>query len=217
MSAPARWALTWAAMALLAACGPRLGEPLPPAGYDQPRLEANGALTGVTGVDSRHWALLDENLRRGVYWHSFLSDLVVKCPAIYPEHAAWMGELGLLVRRGTGMAVDRAVAMEALRLQTVGAGADRAAVGLEALGKADVDVPGIMARWLQPAVAGEIDADRAMLAACNLLFEREELRGLMRKAADPLSRYFARMAEDHPAIVAEFHDLEAITRRLDKI
>lgn len=217
MSGAGRAALAMATMALLAACGPMLGEPLPPASYDQPRLEASGALTGVTGVDSRHWALLDEDLRRGVYWHSFLQDLVTKCPAIYPEHKAWMGELGLLVRRGTGMAVDRAVAVEALRLQTVGEGADRAAVGLEALGKADVDVPGIMARWLQPAVAGEIDPDRAMVAACNLLFERDDLRGLMRKAADPLSRYFARMAEDHPAILADFHDLEAITRRLDKI
>lgn len=202
-----------------AACGPQLGEPLPPASYDKPRLEADGRLTGLVGVDSRHWSLVDEDLRHGVYWHSFLSDLVVKCPEIYPEHADWMGELGLLIHRGTGTAVKRAIALEALRLQAIGPGADRAAVGLEALQKADVDIAGIMTRMLKPAMsdADEIDPERAMIAACNLLFDAEDMRGLMRSAAQPLSAYFARMREEYPAIYATETDMEAVTRRLDKI
>lgn len=44
----------------LAACGG--GEPLPPASFDKPVLHANGSLTGVTGVDARHWALVDRDL-----------------------------------------------------------------------------------------------------------------------------------------------------------
>lgn len=202
---------------LAAACGNQLGGPLPPAGYDHPRLEANGALTGVTGVDSRHWSLLDEDLRNGVYWHSFLKGLVTKCPDIYPEHADWMGELGLLIHRGTGSAVKRAIELERLRLQEIGPGADRAAVGLEALEKADVDVAGIMTRMLKPAATEEVDPDRAMTAACNLLFDAEDMRGLMRSAAEPLAAYFARMEREHPKIYATAPDLEAITRRLDKI
>ncbi|WP_416899308.1 MAG: hypothetical protein ACMVY4_06205 [Minwuia sp.] len=203
--------------ALLAACGTLEPEELPPAAFDKPVLHADGTLTGVQGVDHRHWALVDQDLRKGVFWYSFLNRVTQDCKQAYPEHADWLGEVNLLVQRATGQAARAGIRMERQRLETRAEGADRAVVGLEAMSVAEVEVAGVLAGWIESATGEEVPLERALVQGCALLFDRENLRGLMRNSAEPLSRYFARMEVEQPDIYAATGGVEGIVRRLDKV
>lgn len=199
----------------LAACGG--GEPLPPASFDKPVLHANGSLTGVTGVDARHWALVDRDLRRGVYWFIVVEQLTGRCPTVFPEHAEWLGEVNLLLQRASGQAMRQAIEMERKRLAMLAEGADRAATGLNAMSVAEVDVAGIVRGWIQRAAGSDVSDDEAWVKGCSLLFEKESLRGLLRNSSRPLAEYYARMEAEHPDIYAEAQGAEGIVRRLDKV
>ncbi|WP_417518193.1 hypothetical protein [Minwuia sp.] len=200
---------------VLAACGG--GEPLPPPEFDEPVLHADGTLTGVRGVDGRHWSLVDRDLRRGTYWYSFMNRLTGQCPEYFPEHADWLGEVNLLLQRATGQAVRRGIEMEDARLQTLAEGADRATVALQAMSVAEVDVAGIVAGWTRSATGRDVGTEEAWIGGCSLLFDRDRLRGLIRNSALPMADYFARMKAEHPAIYATVPEIEGITRRLEKI
>lgn len=208
-------AATLATCLLLAACGG--GEPLPPPSFEKPVLHANGSLTGVTGVDARHWALVDRDLRRGVYWYSLVEQLTGRCPATFPEHSEWLGEVNLLLQRASGQAMRLAIEMERTRLAALADGADRAATGLNAMSVAEVDVAGIVRGWIQRAAGSEVDEDEAWVKGCSLLFENESLRGLLRSSAQPLAAYYGRMQREHPDIYNEVQGVEGIVRRLDKV
>lgn len=198
-----------------AACGG--GEPLPPPSYEKPVLSADGSLTGVTGVDGRHWALVDRDLRRGVYWYSFVDQLTERCPATFPEHEEWLGEVNLLLQRASGQAVRQGIEMERLRLQQLAEGADRAITGLNAMSVAQVDVAGIVRGWIRKAAGGDVTDDEAWVKGCSLLFETESLRGLLRNSTQPLTDYYARMQQDHGDIFDEIEGIDGIVRRLNKV
>ncbi len=199
----------------VAACGG--GEPLPPPSFEAPVLHADGSLTGVTGVDSRHWALLDRDLRRGVYWYSFVDQLTGRCPVTFPEHADWLGEVNLLLQRASGQAMRQAIEMERVRLQQLADGADRAVTGLNAMSVAQVDVPGIVRGWIRKAAGGDVTDEEAWVKGCSLLFETESLRGLLRNSAQPLADYYQRMKVDHTEIYNGMQGIDGIVRRLNKV
>jgi hypothetical protein len=206
-----------AAMILLivAACGD--GEPLPPPTYDRPVLRADGSLTGVSGVDGRHWNLVDRNLRRGVYWYSFMDRLTKLCPVTFPEHADWLGEVNLLLQRASGHAMRQAIDMERIRLQQLVEGADRAVTGLNAMSVAEVDVAGIVRGWIRKAAGTDVTDDEGWIKGCSLLFDKESLRGLLRNSAQPLADYYDRMQNEYPEIYKGVTGVDGIVRRLNKV
>ena len=205
------------ALALLAACSTGGDEPLPPAAYDQPVLNADGTLSGIQGIDSRHWALVDADLRKGIFWYAFANRLTRQCPEAYPEHKDWLGEVNLLVQRASGQAARTGIGMERARLQTLAEGADRAAVGLEAMTVAEMDIATVVRGWIRSATGDDVADGDALLKGCGLLFDRDNLRGLLRNATQPLSAYYNRIRDEHPEIFDATRGAEGIARRLEKI
>lgn len=193
------------------------GEPLPPPDYDDPILYADGSLTGVTGVDSRHWALVDRNLRSGVFWYSFMNQLTVQCRVTFPEQTDFLDEVNLLLDRAAGQAVRKGIAMEGERLKRLAEGADRAITALDAMSVAEVDVSGIVRRWIRKAVGEDVSDDKGWIKGCSMLFDRKNLRGLMRNSTQPLAEYYERMRTGHLDIYAATRGAEGIERRLNKI
>lgn len=199
----------------VAACGG--AEPLPPPSYDRPVLRADGSLSGVSGVDGRHWALVDRNLRRGVYWYSFMDRLTKLCPVTFPEHEEWLGEVNLLLQRASGHAMRQAIEMERIRLQQLAEGADRAVTGLNAMSVAEVDVAGIVRSWIRKSAGNDVSNDQGWIKGCSLLFERDSLRGLLRNSAQPLADYYGRMQSEYPKIYQGVTGVDGIVRRLNKV
>jgi len=206
-----------AILSLLAIAACAKGEPLPPPEYDDPILYADGSLTGVTGVDRRHWALVDRNLRSGVFWYSFMNQMTVQCRVTFPEQTGFLDEVNLLLDRAAGQAVRTGIAMETERLKQVAEGADRAITGLDAMSVAEVDVSGIVRGWIRKAVGDDVSADEGWIKGCSMLFDRKNLRGLMRNSTQPLAEYYERMRSRHLEIYAATPGAEGIERRLNKI
>jgi len=212
--------IRWLAASLFlmaAACGGGGGEPLPPPSFDRPVLGADGSLSGVTGVDGRHWSLVDRDLRSGVFWYSVVDSLTKQCPTTFPEHEDWLGEVNLLLQRASGQATRTAIEMERERLADIAQGADRATTALNAMAVAEVDIPGLVRSWIRRAAGAEVNDSEAWIKGCGMLFDKESLRGLLRNSAQPLGDYFDRMQDDHPEIYESQSGVEGIARRLKKV
>ena len=200
---------------LLAACGSR--KDLPPPVIEEPRLSRTGELSGVAGLTQDDWDGLNRDLRRAVFRLGFLERLSTECVAIFPEHAGFLGEFGLLVQRGLTTGVDRGIAMETERLRLSGDGRERAVVALLAMRSAEMDVEGIMADQINALAADPVDGHAALVTGCGLIFDRDGRRDLMRTVSVPLDAYFTTLQADHPALHGEDDKITQIRRILARI
>lgn len=200
---------------LLAACGSRK-DPPPPV-IDEPRLSKNGGLSGVSGLTQDDWEVLDKDLRRAVFRLGFLERLTDRCTMIFPKHADFLGEFGLLVSRGLTEPVERGMAMEAERLRLSADGRERAIVALLAMRQAEMDVAGMMLDQISGLVAEPVDDRQAVVTGCGLIFEKDGRRDLLRTVSQPLETYFSRIAETHPQLHGDGDKINRIRRFLARI
>lgn len=203
------------ALLLLAACSG--SEPLPPASFEDPVLGANGQLTGLVGVDGRHWKLVESDLRQGLYWHTVLAAMSQRCIEVFPEHKGWLTELYGLLRRAHEKPLDHALVLEAARLKDMPPGADRALVALQAMRAAKVDFTAIAKAWIKQATGQELPEKGARVQACSMLFDRTTLRDMMRRASRPLASYLEDMQDAQPELSAALPGIDVMVRRLKSI
>ncbi|MDF1722213.1 MAG: hypothetical protein P1U65_16190 [Minwuia sp.] len=210
-----RFAFMGTCLLLLGACGSR-GD-LPPPVIGEPRLSKAGSLSGVVGLTQDDWEVLDKDLRRAVFRLGFLERLTASCIELFPEHADFLGEFGLLVNRGLTEPVERGMAMEAERLRLVGDGRERAIVALLAMRQAEMDVEGMMSDQINALATKPVEGRQAVVTGCGLIFEKAVRRDLLRTVSQPLETYFARLEETHPKLHGDGDKIIRIRRYLARI